>query len=139
MRRRNLAEGSASDSRANAVSSEGWSGADGLGREVDPEAEDEHRRDERHDLADATQRGTGRQPVERRGQRPITRPMPAITAAMPSPNATTSTNPNPGRPAAMDPSRISRALVDGMRPPARPSTNRLRHVIVDPEPERGCA
>ena len=53
-----------------------------------------------------------------------------MTSAIPSPNATTSTNPKAGRPAAIDPSRISSALVDGMRPPARPRTNRLRQEIV---------
>ena len=62
----------------------------------------------------------------------IARPIPAMTAAMPTPNATTRTKPNAGRPAAIEPSRISRALVDGIRPPARPRTNRLRHVIVEP-------
>ena len=57
--------------------------------------------------------------------------MPLMTAAMPMPNATTSTRPNVGRPAAIAPSRISNALVDGMRPPANPRTNRLRHVTLD--------
>ena len=59
-------------------------------------------------------------------------PIPPMTSAIPSPKATTSTNPNAGRPAAIEPSRISSALVDGIRPPARPSTNRLRHEIVVP-------
>ena len=38
----------------------------------------------------------------------------------------------PADPAAIEPSRISRALVDGISPPARPRTNRLRQVMVEP-------
>ena len=59
-------------------------------------------------------------------------PTPVITAAMPSPNATTRTTPNAGRPPAIAPSRISNALVEGISPPASPSTNRLRQVTVVP-------
>ena len=55
-----------------------------------------------------------------------------MTAAMPSPKTTTSTKPNAGRPAAIEPSRISSALVDGIRPPARPRTKRLRQLSVEP-------
>ena len=57
----------------------------------------------------------------------ITSPTPVITAAIPSPNATTRTNPNAGRPVAIEPSRMSSAEVEGIRPPARPRTNRPRH------------
>ena len=55
-----------------------------------------------------------------------------MTSAIPSPNATTRTSPKAGRPAAIEPSRIRSALVEGIRPPARPRTNRLRQVIVVP-------
>ena len=54
------------------------------------------------------------------------RPTPVMTAAMPRPNAATRITPHAGRPAAIVASRISSALADGTRPPASPSTNRLR-------------
>ena len=60
------------------------------------------------------------------------RPTPVMTAAIPSPNAATRITPHAGRPAAIVASRISSALADGTRPPARPRTNRLRQVIVEP-------
>ena len=55
-----------------------------------------------------------------------------MTSAIPSPNATTRMNPKAGRPAAIEPRRISRALADGIRPPARPRTKRFRQVSVEP-------
>ena len=51
---------------------------------------------------------------------------------MPSPNATIRTNPNAGRPAAIEPSRIRSALVEGIRPPASPRAKSPRQVIVVP-------
>ena len=55
-----------------------------------------------------------------------------MTTAIPRPNTTTRRNPNAGRPATIDPSRMIRALVEGMSPPASPSANRPRQLIVDP-------
>ena len=87
-----------------------------------------HRGDERHEAA---RPGRAASAASTRSRRPRARtsasPMPPMTSAIPSPKATTRTNPNAGRPAAIEPSRISSALVDGISPPARPRTNRLRH------------
>ena len=55
-----------------------------------------------------------------------------MTAAIPRPKITTSRNPNAGRPATIDPNRMISALVEGIRPPARPRANSPRQLIVDP-------
>src|SRR5688572_3163466 len=44
--------------------SEGWSGADGLSREIDAESEYEEGRHQRNGLADATQPRTGRHAIK---------------------------------------------------------------------------
>ena len=69
----------------------------------------------------AAERRAGADAVEAAAGEDEREPDPAHHGAIPSPNATTRTNPKAGRPAAIEPSRMSSALVDGMRPPASPS------------------
>ena len=137
--RRSLAEGPASDSEESSLwpgerrSLRRWRvrrppGRSGTGRARTPAP--------RRPAARSRSPGRACEAPSTRSSRPRARtrasPMPPMTSAIPSPNATTRMNPNAGRPAAIEPSRISSALVDGIRPPARPRTNRLRHEIVVP-------
>ena len=109
--------------------SERGASGDGLEGQVQAEPEHQHGGDQRNVAAHPAERGGAVDTVEPAAR---AKPMPPMTSAIPSPNATTRMNPNAGRPAAIEPSRMSRALVDGIRPPARPRTNRLRHEIVVP-------
>ena len=98
-------------------------------------------------------RARGRGPRPRAGRSVLTRPRrragvdagrggrgrgPAPARPRPSRAPSRARRRRPGRtrtragPAAIEPSRISSALVEGIRPPARPRTNRPRQVIVVP-------
>jgi hypothetical protein len=62
----------------------------------------------------------------------IVSPTPVITAAMPRPKTHDEDEPERRPPATIEPSRMNRALVEGIRPPARPRAKRPRQLSVEP-------
>ena len=114
------------------IRSEHRPAADGLDGEIDAEAEDDDRGDQRRVSGEPAEAGARREADRAaRGRRPAPGRRRLITTAIPRPKTTTRTKPNAGRPATIEPSRMISALVEGMRPPARPSANRPRQLIVE--------